>query len=148
MKNFTEGKTHDWYDSTFRTGINHDNNLSVSGASEKVNYYMSLGYLTSEGAIQGNDYSAVRANMKVDAKITDWLEFGANVNFQDRSDGDISVGTGTNYWDANMLRNSPFSNFTEANGDYDETANGANYWRIIIITMTANLWSLKKDIQY
>ena len=133
LKNFTEGKTHDWYGSTFRTGINRDNNLSVSGASDKVNYYMSLGYLTSEGAIQGNDYSAVRANMKVDAKITDWLEFGANVNFQDRSDGDISVGTGTNYWDANMLRNSPFSNFKEANGDYARqpmgpTIGGYNYY--------------------
>ena len=42
LKNFTEGKTHDWYNSTFRTGINHDNNLSVSGSSDKVNYYMSL----------------------------------------------------------------------------------------------------------
>nr|WP_294781073.1 SusC/RagA family TonB-linked outer membrane protein [uncultured Flavobacterium sp.] len=133
LKNFTDGKTHDWYNSTFRTGINHDNNLSVSGASDKVNYYMSLGYLTSEGAIQGNDYSAVRANMKVDAKITDWLEFGANVNFQDRSDGDISVGTGTNYWESNMLRNSPFSNFKEANGDYarqpmGQTIGGYNYY--------------------
>ncbi|WP_281635446.1 SusC/RagA family TonB-linked outer membrane protein [Flavobacterium marginilacus] len=118
LKNFVAGKTHDWYDSTFRTGINHDNNLSVSGAGDKVNYYMSLGYLTAEGAIQGNDYAAVRSNMKVDAKITDWLEFGANVNFQDRTDGDIAVGTGTNYWDANMLRNSPFSNFTEADGSY------------------------------
>ena len=133
LKNFTEGKTHNWYNSTFRTGINHDNNLSVSGASDKVNYYMSLGYLTSEGAIQGNDYSAVRANMKVDAKITSWLEFGANVNFQDRSDGDISVGTGTNYWDANMLRNSPFSNFKNANGEYERqpmgpTIGGYNYY--------------------
>jgi len=133
LKNFMEGKTHDWYDSTFRTGINHDNNLSVSGAGDKVNYYMSLGYLTSEGAIQGNDYDAVRANMKVDAKITDWLEFGANVNFQDRTDGDIAVGTGTNYWDANMLRNSPFSNFKETNGDYARqpmgpTIGGYNYY--------------------
>ena len=133
LKNFTEGKTHDWYSSTFRTGINHDNNLSVSGASDKVNYYMSLGYLTSEGAIQGNDYAAVRANMKVDAKITSWLEFGANINFQDRTDGDIAVGTGTNYWDANMLRNSPFSNFTDANGEYErqpmgQTIGGYNYY--------------------
>lgn len=133
LKNFTAGKTHDWYDSTFRTGINHDNNLSVSGAGDKVNYYMSVGYLTSEGAIQGNDYNAVRANMKVDSKITDWLDFGANVNFQDRSDGDISVGTGTNYWEANMLRNSPFSNFKEANGDFARqpmgpTIGGYNYY--------------------
>ena len=26
--------------------------------------------------------------MKINAKITDWLEVGANVNFQDRSDGE------------------------------------------------------------
>lgn len=133
LKNFTTGKTHDWYDSTFRTGINQDNNLSVSGAGDKVNYYMSVGYLTAEGAIQGNDYSAFRSNMKVDAKITDWLDFGVNVNFQDRSDGDIAVGTGTNYWDANMMRNSPFSIFKEANGEYarqpmGDKIGGYNYY--------------------
>ncbi|MES2240288.1 MAG: SusC/RagA family TonB-linked outer membrane protein [Bacteroidota bacterium] len=133
LDNFIAGKTHDWYDSTFRTGINRDYNMNISGASDKVNYYLSVGYLTSEGAIQGNDYSAVRANMKVNGKVTNWLEFGANVNFQDRTDGDISVGTGTNYYDANMLRNSPFSNFIDANGDYvrqpmGATIGGYNYY--------------------
>lgn len=133
LQNFLTGKTHDWYDSTFRTGINRDNNLSISGASDTMNYYMSVGYLDSEGAIQGNDYSAVRANMKLNGHVTDWLEFGANVNFQDRTDGDIMVGTGTNYWDANMLRNSPFSNFTDANGAFERqpmgpTIGGYNYY--------------------
>ncbi len=51
LDNFIAGKTHDWYDSTFRTGINRDNNVSVSGAGDKVNYYMSLGYLSAEGAV-------------------------------------------------------------------------------------------------
>jgi TonB-linked SusC/RagA family outer membrane protein len=133
MDNFLAGKTHDWYNSTFRTGLNQDHNVNISGASDKVNYYLSLGYLNAEGAIQGNDYSAVRANMKVNGKVTDWLEFGANVNFQDRTDGDIAVGTGTNYYDANMLRNSPFSNFTDASGKYERqpmgpTIGGYNYY--------------------
>jgi TonB-linked SusC/RagA family outer membrane protein len=133
LNNFLAGKTHDWYDSTFRAGFNQDHNVNISGASDKVNYYLSLGYLNAEGAIRGNDYSAVRANMKVNGKVTDWLEFGANVNFQDRTDGDISVGTGTNYYDANMLRNSPFSNFRDANGDYERqpmgaTIGGYNYY--------------------
>ena len=35
-------------------------------------------------------YSAVRANMKLDAKVTNWFSVGANVNFQNRSDGDIA----------------------------------------------------------
>jgi hypothetical protein len=43
---------------------------------------MSLGYLTSEGAIQGNDYSAVRANMKVDAKITIGLNLEQTLIFR------------------------------------------------------------------
>ncbi len=133
MENFLAGKTHDWYNSTFRTGINRDYNVNISGASDNMNYYLSLGYLNAEGAIQGNDYSAVRANMKVNGKATDWLEFGANVNFQDRTDGDIMVGTGTNYWEANMLRNSPFSNFRDANRNYERqpmgsTIGGYNYY--------------------
>lgn len=133
LENFVAGKTHNWYDSTFRTGINKDFNVSVSGASDRSNYYMSVGYLSAEGAIVGNDYSTVRANMKINSKITDWLEIGANVNFQDRTDGDISVGTGTNYWDSNMLRNSPFANFIDDEGNYvrqpmGQTIGGYNYY--------------------
>ncbi|RVT79761.1 SusC/RagA family TonB-linked outer membrane protein [Flavobacterium sufflavum] len=133
LNNFIAGKTHDWYKGTFRTGLNQDYNVNISGASDKVNYYLSVGYLDSEGAIQGNDYSAVRANMKVNGHVTDWLEFGANVNFQDRTDGDITVGTGTNYYDANMMRNSPYANFRDANGDYERqpmgpTIGGYNYY--------------------
>lgn len=116
LRNFLAGKTHDWYDQTFRTGINQDYNASVSGASERMSYYMSFGYQKNEGAVKGNDYSAMRANLKVSGKVTDWLEIGANVNFQDRTDGDIAVSLGTNYWDANMLRNSPYSDYTNEDG--------------------------------
>ena len=85
LQNFINGKTFDWYDSTFRTGINQDYNASISGASERMNYYMSFGYQSNEGAIVGNDYSAFRANLKVSGKVTDWLEIGANINFQART---------------------------------------------------------------
>jgi TonB-linked SusC/RagA family outer membrane protein len=126
MANFLAGKTHDWSDSSFRTGINLDNNLSVSGAGDKVNYYMSFGYLTSQGAIVGNDYKAARSNMKVDAKVTDWLDFGVNINFQDRSDGDVTPSLGTNSGDNNMMRTSPFGTFIDANGNYERQPMGKN----------------------
>ncbi|MTH17599.1 SusC/RagA family TonB-linked outer membrane protein [Flavobacterium sp. LC2016-01] len=126
MANFLADKTHDWSNSSFRTGINHDNNLSVSGASDKVNYYMSFGYLTSEGAIVGNDYKSARSNMKVDAKITDWLDFSANVNFQDRTDGDITPSLGTESGQNNMMRTSPYGTFIDANGNYERQPMGKN----------------------
>ena len=38
FNNFLSGKTFDWYDATFRTGINQDYNASISGATDRVNY--------------------------------------------------------------------------------------------------------------
>ena len=135
FNNFLSGKTFDWYDATFRTGINQDYNASISGATDRVNYYLSVGYMDNEGAVQGNEYHAFRSNMKISAKITDWLEIGANVNFQDRSDGDIQVSLGSNYWDANMLRNSPYASMYDEKGGYQQypmsglpTNGGYNYY--------------------
>ena len=133
--NYLAGNTYDWADATFRTGLNQDYNASISGATDNVNYYVSLGYLNNEGAVQGNDYSTFRSNMKLNAKVTDWFEIGANVNFQDRSDGDIQVSLGSNYWDNNMLRNSPYAPITDEAGNYTQypmngnpTNGGYNYW--------------------
>ena len=113
---YVNDQTYNWWDDTFRTGINQDYNASVSGASETMNYYLSAGFLHNEGAVKGNEYRSIRANMKVSGKVTKWLEIGANVNFQDRSDGDISVGLGTSYWDSNQVRNSPYSIHNNADG--------------------------------
>ena len=129
MENFLAGKTYNWEDATFRTGFNQDYNASISGATEKVNYYLGFGYLKNQGAIQGDDYKAYRANMKINAKITDWLEMGANVNFQDRSDTSQPVPLGSNYWDDNQLRESPYASRYTADGSeqqYPRTGNPTN----------------------
>lgn len=129
MQNYLAGRTYDWNDATFRTGFNQDYNASVSGATDNVNYYLSFGYLNNEGAIQGDDYHAFRSNMKINAKITDWLEIGANVNFQDRSDESSPVPLGGNYWDDNQLRESPFSSRFDENGNelqYPRSGNPTN----------------------
>lgn len=135
FNNFLAGNTFDWYDATFRTGINQDYTASISGATDNVNYYFSLGYVDNQGAVQGNDYHAFRSNLKINAKITDWFEVGVNANFQDRSDGDIQVSLGSNYWDNNMLRNSPYASMYDENGNYEQypmsglpTNGGYNYY--------------------
>lgn len=116
LKNYLAGKTFDWYDHTFQTGFNQDYNASISGANEKMNYYLSLGYLDNEGAVVGNEYQAFRSNMKVEGKVNKWLEVGANVNFQNRTDGDIQPGLGTNYWDENQIRLSPYATHHDSLG--------------------------------
>jgi len=111
LANLLAGKTVDWEDHTYRTGFNQDYNASISGAGERVNYYFSMGYLKNEGVIRSDNYEAIRANMKINANITNWLEIGANVNFQDRSDGSIAIDQ--DYF----LRNSPYADYKDENGN-------------------------------
>lgn len=129
LNNFVAGKTFDWWDHTFRTGFNQDYNASISGASENMNYYLSAGWLRNQGAVDGDDYRATRVNMKLNGKVNKWLEVGMNVNFQDRSDGNIQVGLGTNYWDANQLRNSPYADYRYEDGTLAQYPQGANVQR-------------------
>lgn len=121
LQNFLTGKTEDWTDRTFRRGLNQDYNVSVSGASEKINYYLSMGYLKNDGAVVSDTYNAVRANMKIDAQVNKWFEIGANVNFQDRSDGNLDVDMDQ------MLRNSPYADYADAMGNPIQFPLGATY---------------------
>lgn len=111
LANLMDGRTVDWFKKTYRTGFNQDYNASVSGAGEKVNYYLSLGFMKNEGADRSDEYQAIRANMKINAQVTDWLEVGANVNFQDRSDG--KMGIDLDY----QLRNSPYADYRDREGN-------------------------------
>lgn len=127
-ENFITGKTVNWADHLYRTGFNQDYNASGSGATNNANYYFSIGWLRNQGAVRSDDYSAVRANMKVDMKMTKWFEIGANVNFQNRSDGAIDIDQDYLY------RNSPYGNYTDKNGklvqdplNYEYGQRGYNY---------------------
>lgn len=110
-ENYFAGKTYDWYDEAYRTGIKQDYNASISGRGEKVNYYFSLGYLDSKGQIVGDDYKSIRSNLKVDATVANFLTLGANVNFQDRTDGNLAVKP-----EDVLKKNSPYSTPYEEDG--------------------------------
>ena len=129
LDNYLTGKTFDWYDHSFRTGLNQDYNASVSGASDRINYYMSMGFMKNEGVRVGDDYRTVRASLKVNADITKWLEMGANVNFQDRSNDSNPLD-----YASEATKNSPFANHTDADGNLERFPmgniagnSGANY---------------------
>lgn len=133
LTNFLAGKSFDWYDQSFRTGFNQDHNISVSGASDKMNYYLSAGYLNNQGVVVGDTYKAVRSNLKVDGKVTKWLDISANVNFQNRTDdGDNKM---TVDYKSQIINNSPFASYRDDDGNLeihpmgdDQAANkGYNY---------------------
>ena len=121
LTNYLGGVRTDWEDLTFRTGFNQDYSASMSGATDRVNYYLSFGLLRNEGAVRGNDYKTFRGSAKINGKVTDWLEIGANIQFQDRTDGDQQVSLSTDHWNyANMMRNSPYARVKNEDGSYNQ----------------------------
>ncbi len=111
LNNYLAGKTFDWYNNTFRTGNNQDYNISASGGSDNYNYYMSMGYLSNQGLIKGNDFKAVRSNIKLEAKMTKWLDISGNINFQHRNEGDSAAD-----WNRAIIYNSPYANYKDDTG--------------------------------
>jgi TonB-linked SusC/RagA family outer membrane protein len=75
-ENMNAGKSTDWLDVATRTGFLQDYQAAVSGASDRVNYYLSTGYEESKGIIRGDDFSRAAVTAKVTTDITDWLQVG------------------------------------------------------------------------
>ena len=80
----------DWYDEVVRgSAPQYQMNLTVTGGSEKVQYFNSLGYYAEEGLWKSNslDYKRYNLRSNVTAKVTDNLtsEFniGGYVDFKD-----------------------------------------------------------------
>ena len=102
-QNYFSGKTYDWYDATWQTGVRQNYNVSLSGQTSSVNYYWSFGYQDNEGNQVGDRFQNYRMNLNMDAKITDFLEAGANLLLQSRDEGFQRVD-----WEG-QCKNSPFS---------------------------------------
>lgn len=68
----TAGKTPaadtDWFDETTRTGMIQNYNLSVSGSSDKMSAYFSLGYYKNLGVIKYTDFDRLSARMNTEFK--------------------------------------------------------------------------------
>ena len=73
----------------FKTGHNFDQQLSLSGGSDRTTYYLSLGYVNQQGTIRGSS-SFQRTNFRLKAShdLLDNLRVGGNIAFS-TSTGDL-----------------------------------------------------------
>lgn len=75
---------HDWYSHYYRKSRPmQDYNVSVTGGSKRVNYYVSGRAYLQDGMINiDNDkYKSFSMRAKVDVKLTNWLKYSANTSF-------------------------------------------------------------------
>lgn len=71
-----------WYDEIFNSGnLRQEYNASVSGATDKVNYFVSGGYLKDEGIIDNSGFTRYSSRAKVDYQAKSWLKLGTNLSY-------------------------------------------------------------------
>ncbi len=67
----------DWL---FQNGTSHNHDLSISGGSEDVKYFASVGYQNTEGIVITQNFERINARMNLDAKLSNRFTAGLNIN--------------------------------------------------------------------
>ena len=85
-----------WMDEVFNSAaMLQSYELSVSGADEKTNYYLSGGYYSQEGTAAGSLFDRYSGRVNFDRRAAKWLKVGANMmfNFQNIQQADEGAYT-------------------------------------------------------
>ena len=74
----------DWYDEAFHNSFRQEYNVSVSGVTDKLNYYASAGYLKDGGVVNNSELQRYTARLNVDYQVKKWLKIGTNMSYSHR----------------------------------------------------------------
>jgi len=76
----------DWYAELFdKNNLRQEYNVNVSGATDKLNYYISAGYLNDGGIIEGSGFDRFTSRIKGDYQAKKWLKLGGNFSISESS---------------------------------------------------------------
>jgi TonB-linked SusC/RagA family outer membrane protein len=72
----------DWYDEMYNNNnLRQEYNATVSGATDRMTYYMSLGMLDEKGIINSSEYRRYTGRLSADYQAKEWLKVGANFGY-------------------------------------------------------------------
>jgi TonB-linked SusC/RagA family outer membrane protein len=112
VENYEKGITTDWLDEVTQPGIIQEHNLSISGGSNDLQYYVAGSYLNEDGVVKGYQYKRATFRTNIDAKINDFLKVGTSAFFANNN----YDGGRVNFLNANAM--SPYSVPYDENDDY------------------------------
>ena len=70
-----------WADNSFSNEMRQEYNISARGGTEKMNYYISAGYLTDNGVIANSGFDRISTRLNVDYQLKEWLKVGSNIGY-------------------------------------------------------------------
>ena len=83
----------DWMDEITRKGYYQDYNLNAQGRTGNTGYYVSLGYLNTDGLVIGSDMERFSGRLNLDSKFK-WATIGVNTSYSYSTQNGFSLSTG------------------------------------------------------
>jgi TonB-linked SusC/RagA family outer membrane protein len=126
QENYLAGREVNWMDMINNTAPILSYNLSVSGKTNRTNYYLSGSYVSQDGIIDGDDFKRFTLRANFENKITDWFSLGLNTSLSRLDYSGYYNNEETVSWDGfyntaamtYALRASPLANPVDAKGNY------------------------------
>ncbi|WP_243751635.1 TonB-dependent receptor [Niastella caeni] len=113
IANYNNGKTVDWIKEVTQQGIIQDHNISISGGTKDVKYYLSGEYLNQKGVVKGYQYRRLSIRSNLDVNLTDFLTVGTSLFFVNNN----YDGGRVNFYLGAIM--SPYGTLRKATGDYE-----------------------------
>ena len=86
------GGNTDWYDEVLKQGFFQNHNVSMSGGSDKINYFLSAGYLTDEGIIRTNDFKRFTLRNNNEYKISKAFKISTLLSYSRSTVRNVDLG--------------------------------------------------------
>ena len=108
IENYKAGRSIDWEDYIFHNGPRQDYNISLSGKKEDFSYYWSLGYMSNESLVKGDEFSTIRSRVNIEGKPARFLKVGLNAQFSYRDESSVPADVDQ------YTKLTPYSSFYES----------------------------------
>jgi len=70
-----------YYDNLLEDRFRQEYTITASGGSDKMDFYVSLGYLQDPSYIKTSSFDRYTGRASMNGQLTDWLKVGANINY-------------------------------------------------------------------
>ena len=88
---YTDGRYYyiadDWSKESLIHGLRQEYNMSITGGTSRLNYYVSGSYLGDEGIIYGSHFKRFSSRASIDYQAKDWLKIGTNIMYSYTNSG-------------------------------------------------------------
>jgi TonB-linked SusC/RagA family outer membrane protein len=133
QENYLAGKEINWVDEVTRTAPIQSYNLSVSGKTDRTNYFLSGSYTSQKGVMINDQFKRPTIRANFENKITNWFSFGLNTSYSHVDYSGLCedyLEDGINYAGMYLaLIASPLANKYNSSGIYPTVLTNESYMR-------------------